>query len=169
MSNRSTTLRGLGHGHGPILLAILATAFMLVAPAALAGGFLEAGGGNEKSNEAPTWAVPAARKPVEGEGTEALAAELHNAELRVQEALQNAETAAYQLKRARTRSYPRGQALEDLKRQDQETRRERTAAANEFSALVERARRAGVPMGTLSRYMDLDDRIQKERAASGAN
>jgi hypothetical protein len=146
-----------------MLGAVLATALTLVAPAAWAGGYLKPGTSGE-TKQAPTWAAPAARMPVEGEEGEAIAAELHNAEQRVLEALQNAETADYQLTRARTRNYPRGEGLQTLKVQDQDARRERNAAANDFSALVERARREGVPMGTLSRYMDLDDRLKRERA-----
>ena len=150
-----------------MLGAMFVSAVSLAAPATFAGGFLEAGSGKPKTQETPTWAAPAARQPVEGEGVEALAAELHNAELRVLEAMQNAETARYQLGRARTRNYPRGEALEELKQQDQEARRERATAAGDFSTLVERARQEGVPMGTMARYMDLDDRLRKERETWG--
>jgi hypothetical protein len=157
---RNRLIRGL------VVAAGLTGLLTLVVSTVSAGGFLSPGRQETESIGKPTWAVPAARKPVEGEaeGTEAIEAELFNAELRITEAMQNAETAAYQYKRARTRNYPRGDALQALKVQAQETSGERSAAADEFSDIVERARRDGVPMGTLTHYLDLDERLDGERA-----
>lgn len=166
--HRSAAIRASRAAAG---LLVLALCLALPASSTLAGGFLESGRSeSSKQSSAPEWAVPAAREPVEGEDMDELqilAAKLQNAENRAKEAIQNAETAQYQLTRARTRNYPRGEALEELRKQAQDTRRERAAAADDFSKLVEEARRAGMPMGTLSRYMDFDDRLRKERASWG--
>ena len=142
------------------LLAVAAA--LLVAPAAHAGGYLESG--KPASSSRPTWAVPGERVPVEGEGEDARLAQLENARMRVQEAQQNQATAEWTYTRARTRRYPRGDALQEIINRVVEMNRERAEAETEFVALVEQARQAGVPAGPLSPYMDLADEIRRNPA-----
>jgi len=140
---------------------LCAIALGLAAPVH-AGGYLD--NSAPQTNEKPTWAVPAKRMAVEGDDADAMAAELHNAELRVREAQQNEETARWTYTRARTRNYPRGEALIEVRTRLTEMEKERVDAEKSFLALVERARGAGVPIGTLSPYMDLADQIQSNPA-----
>jgi hypothetical protein len=127
-----------------------------------AGGYLD--NSAPKTSEKPTWAVPAKRMAVEGDDADAMTAELHNAELRVREAQQNEETATWAYTRARTRNYPRGDALEEIRTRMTEMEKERVDAEKSFLDLVDRARGAGVPVGTLSAYMDLADQIRSNPA-----
>lgn len=151
--NRVTsTRRSLGVAAGLIASATL------LAPAALAGGFLDNSQPNQPSK--PSWAAPAKRMPVEGEGTAAMEAQLENAEARLREAIQNAATAEYQYTRARTRRYPRGDALQEIKNRVAEMNKERNDAERDFIATVDEARAGGVPAGTLMHYMDLADEIR---------
>jgi len=139
-------------------VVLLATALLVASPA-IAGGFLDNSAPEE--TEKPTWAVPAKRLPVEGEGVDAMEARLQNAEMRLQEARQNAAAAEWAYTRARTRRYPRGEALQEIENRMAEMNAELESARSEFVALVEEARRAGVPAGTLMPYMDLADEIRR--------
>lgn len=148
--------RGLARAIGCAALGLV-----LAAPG-FAGGFLDT---SEPSDpEQPTWAAPAKRLPVEGEGADAAEAKLKNAEMRVREAQQNAATAEWAYTRARTRRYPRGEALEEIRTRMAEMNDELATAEREFVDLVEEARRAGVPAGTLMPYMDLADEIRRNQA-----
>jgi hypothetical protein len=149
----------------------LAALILLAASAAGAGGFLSPGTQNDEASKAKPkseFVAPAKRMDVQGDGVEAKLAELKNAEMRVVEGWQNASTADAQLRRARTRRYPRGEALEEIRQQAIELGTEKVAAESNFLQTVEDARRAGVPMGTLSRYMDLADTIRSRQAARQA-
>jgi hypothetical protein len=127
-----------------------------------AGGYLD--NSEPATQEKPSWAVPAERMAVEGDDASALQAEVHNAQLRVVEAQQNEATAEWAYTRARTRNYPRGDALEELRTRYAELSKERADAEKSFLELVDRARQAGVAPGTLSPYMDLADEIQSNPA-----
>lgn len=142
--------------------AILCGIALGLAAPVQAGGYLD--NSEPKTSDKPTWAVPAKRMPVEGDDTDAMMAELHNAELRVREAQQNEETARWTYTRARTRNYPRGEALVEVRTRLTEMEKERAEAEKSFVDLVERARTAGVPFGTLSSYMDLAEQIQSNPA-----
>lgn len=150
-----------------LLIVGLAAAIGLTLATAAESGILKSGQGSTKS-EKPTWAAPAKRMPVEGEGTDALEARLQNAEMRVREAMQNAAAADYNYTRARTRRYPRGEALQEIKDRVVEMRDELVAAENDFMSMVDEARAGGVPMGTLMPYMDLSDEIKKNQATRAA-
>jgi hypothetical protein len=141
-------------------------ALLLALPAA-GGGFLD----NSKPAQAepPEYAAPAARKPVEGDDNAAWEAQLHNAKLRVEEAHQNYTAADYALTRARTRRYPRGDALEAMRSQTADLRREQAAAEADFSNVLEDARQSGVPAGVLMDYMDFDDEIRRRQASREAS
>ncbi len=157
----SNTIRPSSFQRIVIGATTLAALLLVVPTGAGAGGFLSPG--TQNAGEAPPkpeYAVPAKRMEVSGEGTDAIVAQLKNAQMRVHESRQNAETAEYDLQRARTRRYPRGEALEKLRIQVVDMGSERVAAEQEFTALVEEARRAGVPMGTLAPYMDFADQIR---------
>jgi hypothetical protein len=146
---------------------------LLLALPAAGGGFLENSKPNDNSKakevQRPEYAVPAARKPVEGDAFAAWEAQLHNARLRVEEAQQNHTAADYALTRARTRRYPRGEALDQLRAQTADLLREQAAAETDFNQLLEDARRAGVPAGVLMDYMDFGDEIQRRQAARDAS
>jgi hypothetical protein len=139
-----------------------ATLGLALAAPGFAGGFLDTS--EPKDPEQPTWAAPAKRLPVEGEGADAAEAKLKNAEMRVREAQQNAATAEWAYTRARTRRYPRGEALEEIRTRLAEMNDELVTAEREFVDIVEEARRAGVPAGTLMPYMDLADEIRRDQA-----
>lgn len=135
----------------------------LAAPAA-GGGLLKAGRQNDpNTKEKPEFVAPAARMPIEGTDGEVWQARLHNAELEVREAQHNSEAAEWGYNRARTRRYPRGEALAALRDRRDTMRQERDAAEQVFVDLVEEARQAGVPNGTLADFMDLADEIQRLR------
>lgn len=165
LRNRISTRRRPTRRTFAISMAVLLG--LAVATPALAGGLLRSGK-TETESEKPTWAVPAKRQPVEGEGTDALQARLSNAEMRVKEAMQNAAAADYQYTRARTRRYPRGEALQEIKDRVGKMQSELTEAENDFMGLVEEARREGMPMGTLMPYMDFSDQIRKNQSARAA-
>ena len=153
-------------------LATILVAVSIVCPgAAAAGGFLSPGKTDaDEASPKREYVAPAKRMDVQGDGVDALIAELKNAEMRVREAWQNAWTAEEEYTRARTRRYPRGTALEEIKQRTYDMGREQIAAEQEFSKLVEKARRGGVPMGTLSPFMDLDREIgrrQQSRQGGG--
>lgn len=148
------------------VLAMLPMMDLAAPNQARAGGFLEES--KPKNTDKPSFVEPAKRKAVEGDGLGAVEAELSNAKLRVSEAIQNAEAARYNLKRARNRRYPRGEALEELKKGAIETDKERRTAEREFKAMLEKARRAGVPAGTLMPYVDYSDWIDQQAAAAAA-
>jgi hypothetical protein len=157
---------------GGVLIAGLS---LMVGTAALSGGFQSNRSPDQPSQqkqEPPTYAVPAARMPVAGDEFHEITTELINSEMRVKESMQYAETMQSTLSRARTRRYPRGAALEDLRAKVTQAASERDTAQNNFLQLVETARRAGVPNGTLVRYLDLADLVrqdQQRRAQSDAN
>jgi hypothetical protein len=134
------------------LLALVPLADLAAPTDAHAGGFLEETA--PRNTDKKKYAVPAKRLDVQGEGLQAIEADLENAKLAVGEAIQNEEAAAQFLKRARHRSYPRGAALEELRANATDTHRERIAAEQTFQATVEKARRLGVPNGTLMDYED---------------
>lgn len=139
----------------------------VLAVPALAGGFLDES--TPKEPEKPTWAVPAKRLPVEGEGVDAAEARLKNAEMRLREAEQNADTAEWAYTRARTRRYPRGEALQEIEDRVTKTKEELAAARQEFVELVETSRREGMPAGTLMPYMDIADEIRRKQSQDGSD
>ncbi len=143
-----------------VLRAFALIPAVALATPALAGGFLD----NSKPEEPVkhTWAVPAKRMPVEGDGTDAMVARLENARMRVEESQQNVETARFDLGRARTRRYPRGDKLKEIQDRVVDMVEERDAARSDFVELVTEARAAGVPAGTLMPYMDLSDEIESQ-------
>jgi uncharacterized protein YqfA (UPF0365 family) len=98
---------------------------------------------------------------VQGDEHTAWEAKLYNAKLRVVESNQNYDAARYHLTRARTRRYPRGEALEAMQAQVQDLRRERADSEADFSTTLQEARRAGVPAGILMDYMDVEDEIRR--------
>lgn len=134
---------------------------------ALADGYLD--NDTPKEPTKPEWAVPAKRLPVEGEGVDASEAKLKNAEMRLREAQQNATTAEWAYTRARTRRYPRGDALMEIQQRAADMKKELADAEREFMDTVEAARRDGVPAGTLMPYMDIADQIRRDQAARQAN
>jgi hypothetical protein len=154
-----------------ILFGVLLAGLSLMAGgAALAGGFQSNRSPGESTTSTqktppPAYAAPAARMPVEGDEDQMMAAELANAEMRVKEAMQNVEAAQANLTRARTRRYPRGAALEEIRTNLSDSQRERDTAQNDFLKLVEKARQAGMPAGTMMRYMDLADRVRQDQQA----
>jgi hypothetical protein len=133
---------------------------------ARAGGFLEES--KPKNINTPTYVEPAEREAVEGDGTAPLEAELSNAKLRVSEAIQNADAAEYNVTRARTRRYPRGEALAELQEGAVETKKERQEALQAFKATLEKARQGGVPAGLLMPYLDYSDWLDQQAAAAAA-
>jgi len=140
-----------------LLCLTAAAGWLTAASGAGAAGFLS--NTEPKSEETPSFAAPAARKPVEGEDEDALAAGLYNASLAVKESRQNAETAQYAYTRARTRGYPRGEKLQAIKDRLVKMERERDEAERSFLAAFEKARGGGVPAGVLSPYYDLEEEI----------
>jgi len=147
------------------MLASVGLGLVLATPA-LAGGFLDDDAPKETAR--PEWATPAERVPVEGEGADAAEAQLKNAEMRLREAQQNAATAEWAYTRARTRRYPRGEALQEIETRMADMKKELAEAEREFMNTVEAARREGVPAGTLMPYMDLADQLRREQAARPA-
>jgi hypothetical protein len=152
---------------------LLAGLSLMAGGAALAGGFQTTRTPEQttppKQKTPPrTYAAPAARMPVEGDEDQMMAAELGNSEMRVKEAMQNVEAAQANLSRARTRRYPRGAALEEIRTHLSDSERERDTAQNDFLKLVETARQAGMPAGTMMRYMDLADRVRQDQQARAA-
>lgn len=145
-----------------VLALLLPVADVTLAPAASAGGFLD--DTSSRKSEQPQYAVPAKRQEVEGDGVEALSAELSNAKMRLGEAIQNESSAAYNLQRARTRRYPRGEALEELRKGAVDTASERRAAEQDYRAMIEKARREGVPAGTLMGHYDYLETIERKSA-----
>jgi hypothetical protein len=143
------------------LLCLIALAMLSSATDAGAAGFLD--NSAPKKVERPTYAAPAARKPIEGEGSDALEGALYNANLRVQESRQNYETALYSYKRARTSNYPRGAALEKIRVRLADMEKERDAAENDFLAAYDAARRGEVPAGVLMSYDELEEEILRGR------
>jgi hypothetical protein len=137
------------------------TGWLASAPSAQAAGFLS--NTEPKSQEKPSFAAPAARKPVEGEGAEALESELYNAGLAVRETRQNLETAQYAYKRSRTRGYPRGDKLLEIKGRLAKMETERDEAERSFLAAYEKARAGGVAAAFLSDYYDLEEDISSKR------
>lgn len=137
--------------------AVVAGAWIVTGSAAQAAGFLS--NDEPKQQERPSYDAPAARKPVEGDGAAALEAELYNASLAVKEARQNLETAQYNLTRARTRGYPRGTGLLELKEAVKRMETEKEDAERNFLDVFARARTGGVPAGVLSSYYDLEEEL----------
>ena len=146
------------------LATILIATSILWPGSAGAGGFLTPGktGADEEVRKLE-YVAPAKRMDVAGDGVDALIAELKNAETRVREAWQNAWTAEQEYTRARTRRYPRGAALEEIKQRTYEMGREQVTAELDFSKIVDKARRGGVPMGTLAPFMDLELEIGRRQ------
>jgi len=146
------------------LLALVPLANLAAPTDAQAGGFLEETA--PRNTDKTKYAVPAKRMDVQGEGLDAIEAELENTRLAVSEAIQNAEAAEQILKRARHRSYPRGAALEELRAHKTDALKERAAAEQTFRATVEKARRLGVPNGTLMDYEDYAEWITQQQQQS---
>jgi hypothetical protein len=148
---------------------VVAAVTLLTAAGASAGGFLSPGVKDDDANAPkPGYVAPAKRMDVSGDGPDALVAELKNAEMRVREAWQNAFTAEEELTRARTRRYPRGAALEELRQRTVELGNEQIAAEKDFVQTVEKARRGGVPMGQLAPYMDFEQEIRARQQSRTA-
>ncbi len=147
-------------------LALLAPiSILLLAAPVLAGGFLDnSTPSNQKQR--PEYAPPAALKEVEGEGVDAWKAKLENAVTILREARQNSNTADYNLTRARTRRYPRGEGLQELRDLQARFAKELVEARAALDETIEEARRAGVPSGILADYWDIQEQIEAERAAS---
>jgi hypothetical protein len=144
------------------LLAIVPLADVAAPVDAHAGGFLQETA--PRNTDRQEYVVPAKRQDVQGEGLDAIEAELSNAQLEVSEAIQNEEAAARILKRARHRNYPRGAALEQLRTDSAETRKERSTAEQGFRATLQQARQAGVPNGTLMDYVDYADWLDQQQS-----
>ena len=115
MRHLSTPLHYVAKGAGSGFVLVLVAAFGMAVGLAQAGGFLQPR--TSAAEERPQWAVPEKRLEVTGSDEQATLARLENARMRLLEAQQNAQTANFLLTRARTRRYPRGEALRQI--QDQ--------------------------------------------------
>ncbi len=145
-------------------MSVLIATSLLWPGTAIAGGFLTPGpSAADEASPKRGYVAPAKRMEVDGDGADALLAELNNGEMRLREAWQNAFTAEQDYGRARIRRYPRGNGLLELETRAFEMGNEQIAAEQDFSRLVEKARRGGVPMGTLTPFMDLEDEIGQRR------
>ena len=145
---------------------VLAWTLLLGLAAPVAAGGPPPDGGR-KSTAGVAVAVPAAPRPAADAGLQEWPQRLADAERRVREAQRNARTAKSDYGRARSRKYPRGKERQALLDRIDATRVERDEAESEFSALVEAARRDGVPAGILTPFMDFDDDIQRLSAERG--
>ena len=133
--------------------------FFIPASVALAGGFLSPR--SSASEQRPTWAVPAKRLEVSGlSEEEAPLARLENARMRLMEAEQNAAVAHFNLTRARTRRYPRGEALKELQERQAAWQREQREAETDFLRVLGEARRRGVGSGRLLPFDEIADEIE---------
>ncbi|MCH2186487.1 hypothetical protein MK280_11520 [Myxococcota bacterium] len=145
--------------------AVLAWTFFIPGSVAFAGGFLSPG--SSASERRPTWAAPAKRLEVSGlSEDEALLARLENARMRLLEAEQNAVTANFNLTRARTRRYPRGEGLRELQERQATWEREQREAEVDFLRLLDEARRQGVGSGRLLPFEEIADEIESGRRRS---
>jgi len=111
----------------------------------------------------PSWAEPGEPIPIEGTGWTPAIAELENAEARVRRAWHNVQTAQYLFAQANIRRYPRGEPFLEMRDRVTFMENERNEAEVEFMALVERIRRAGMPAGTLSTFLNFSEEIVRER------
>ena len=146
--------------HAPVLAWALPPVF-LVAPAP-AFAQTPAPQAERGQHEAP----PAARSPSPDDALSAWRAKLDDAQRRVTNAQSNERIANQNYSRARSRRYPRGEALQEIKQQQVQTRLEREEAEQDFSVVLEQARRAEVPTGILAPYMDFEDQMQESREES---
>ena len=73
---------------------------------------------------------------------------------------QNAAAANFNLTRARTRRYPRGEALKDLKERQAAWQREQREAETDFLRVLGEARRRGVGSGRLLPFDEIADEIE---------
>jgi hypothetical protein len=149
---------------GPVALrcgfaVLLLGSFSIPASLAMAGGFLSPR--SSASEERPTWAVPAKRLEVSGlSEEEAPLARLENARMRLLEAEQNAAAANFNLTRARTRRYPRGEALRALQERQAAWQLEQREAETDFLRVLGEARRQGVGSGRLLPFDEIADEIE---------
>lgn len=137
---------------------------LLIAHSALADGYLASR--VPEPTSPPSWAEPGEPIPLEGTGWTPVVAALANGEARVRRAWHNVVTAEKILTRAKTRRYPRGEPLIEVRERVVSLKAERKTAETEFVALVERSRRDGMPAGTLSPFMDFADEIERARRAA---
>ncbi|MDG2049395.1 MAG: hypothetical protein P8M78_04460 [Myxococcota bacterium] len=132
----------------------------------LAAGFSAGASGflaprSSASEESPAWAAPAKRLDVAGlSEEEASLARLENARMRLLEAEQNAAAATFNLTRARTRRYPRGEGLTALKQRQAEWQLEQREAEKDFARFLDQARREGVGAGRLLPFDELAEEIE---------
>jgi len=157
---------GSGVGWGRAMINTSLGLSLLLAPAALADGYLASR--VPEPTSPPTWAEPGEPIPLEGTGWTPVVAALANAEARVRRAWHNVVTAKKILTRAKTRRYPRGEPFIEVRERVVSLEAERKAAETEFVTLVEQSRRDGMPAGTLSPFMDFADEIDRDRARRAA-
>jgi len=140
-----------------LILACIGTVAM-TAGLAQAGGFLQPQ--TSASEQRPQWAVPEKRMEVTGVDEQASLARLENARMRLLEARQNAQTASFLLTRARTRRYPRGEALRQIQDQVAQWNQEEQEAQTAFRSLLGQARRQGIGPGLLRPFTELAEQIE---------
>ena len=143
-------------------LTALLLALALATSAASGSASTESGRSGASGQTTP--APPAARKPqATDDALSAWQTKLEKARARVRSAQSNEKITERNYTRARTRRYPRGEALLALRGEREAARAERREAERNFSTVLEQARRAAVPMGVLSPYMDFEDEMHELR------
>lgn len=145
-------------GAGSSFVLVLIAVFGLVSGLAQAGGFLQPQ--TSAAEQRPQWAVPEKRLEVTGGDEQATLARLENARMRLLEAQQNAQTANFLLTRARTRRYPRGEALRQIQDQVAQWNQESQEAQAAFRSLLGQARRQGIGPGPLRPFTELAEQIE---------
>ena len=150
-----------GPGGTTLAAWILAALFAGVSFQALANPFL--GSRYPAPQPNPSWSEPGEPIPVEGTGWTPVLAKLENSEARVRRAWHNLATAQVLLTHARVRRYPRGEPFFKIRDRVIFLEAERTSSETQFLELVQQSRRAGMPAGTLSTFMDFSDEIERDR------
>ena len=89
--------------------------------------------------------------------------ELRQLEKKITEAQTERVSSRTKLRKARQRRYPRGQALDDLRKNAQEDEIRMEKLENLFLHLVEGARRQGVPLAALSPFLDRAEALEDDR------
>lgn len=147
-----------------------------LAGTALAGESAESS--QDRPAAQPDWARIAESTPRAGVGEwQVMVTELARSEKRTREAEQEVAAARALLRKARQRRYPRGNALAELREKADRNEAKRDAAELSFLEQVTLARRAGVPAGLLSDFLDRAEQIESlrdgrttvPRAAASAN
>ena len=159
MRHLSTPLHYVAKGAGSGFVLVLVAAFGMAVGLAQAGGFLQPR--TSAAEERPQWAVPEKRLEVTGSDEQATLARLENARMRLLEAQQNAQTANFLLTRARTRRYPRGEALRQIQDQVAQWNQESQEAQAAFRSLLGQARRQGIGPGSLRPFTELAEQMER--------